>query len=110
MLECMSSQQTRRLALSLVVPLRNEEASLLDLLATIRLQALPPDEVIPGDGGSAGQAVRPARQPAAGEPRFRVLEAGPATPGKGRNVGIAAAQHGWIALTDAGISLEPAWL
>ena len=38
------------------------------------------------------------------------MEAGPATPGRGRNIGIAAAHHEWIALTDAGIRLEPTWL
>src|SRR5207237_2466805 len=29
---------------------------------------------------------------------------------KGRNLGIAAAANDWIALTDAGIRLEPDWL
>jgi len=46
----------------------------------------------------------------AGDTKFRVLEAGEATPGRGRNVGIAAARYAWIALTDAGVRLEPAWL
>jgi glycosyltransferase involved in cell wall biosynthesis len=39
-----------------------------------------------------------------------VIQAGDATPGRGRNVGIAAASYEWIALTDAGIRLEPTWL
>jgi len=39
-----------------------------------------------------------------------VIEAGPATPGRGRNIGIAHAANDWIALTDAGIRLQSNWL
>lgn len=42
--------------------------------------------------------------------RFRIIEAGDATPGRGRNAGIAVALNDWIALTDAGIRLESTWL
>jgi glycosyltransferase involved in cell wall biosynthesis len=96
--------------ISLVIPVRNEEASLPALLASIQRQARPPDEVILVDGGSTDGTVALARQLTFSDPRYRVLEAGDATPGRGRNVGIAAARHDWIALTDAGIRLEPTWL
>ena len=46
----------------------------------------------------------------AGDARFRVVEAGDATPGRGRNVGVAAARNDWVAFTDAGIRLEASWL
>jgi hypothetical protein len=39
-----------------------------------------------------------------------LIEAGNATPGRGRNVGIAAAASEWIALTDAGAWPESTWL
>jgi glycosyltransferase involved in cell wall biosynthesis len=97
-------------AVSLVVPVRDEETSLDALIESIRAQTRLPDEVLLVDGGSIDRTVELASQLTAGDERFRVLLAGEATPGRGRNVGIAAARHDWIALTDAGISLEPTWL
>ena len=95
---------------SLVIPVRNEESSLLDLIATIRSQLTQPDEVILVDGGSIDQTVALARKLTSEDPRFRVIEAGPATPGRGRNIGFRAAKFNWIAFTDAGIELDPGWL
>ena len=99
-----------RLQVTLVVPVRNEERSLRRLVESIRAQTRPPDEVILVDGGSVDGTVAVAGALTAYDPRFRVIEAGDATPGCGRNVGIAAARFDWVALTDAGIRLEPMWL
>jgi glycosyltransferase involved in cell wall biosynthesis len=98
------------LAVSLVIPVRNEEASLPGFLSSIHRQSRHPDEVILVDGGSTDRTVALVRELIAGDLRFRVIVAGEATPGRGRNVGIAAATHDWVALTDAGIFLEPTWL
>ena len=95
---------------SLVVPLRNEEASLPALLESVGRQTRPPDEIVLVDGGSTDGTVALARRYAAEDPRIRVVEAGDATPGRGRNVGVAAAAHDWVAFTDAGITLDAAWL
>jgi len=54
--------------------------------------------------------VQRVRELVGDEPRFHLVEAGDATPGRGRNVGILAASYDWVALTDAGIQLEPHWL
>jgi glycosyltransferase involved in cell wall biosynthesis len=101
----------RQFDVSLVIPVRNEEESLPALLDSIRGQTYPPSEVILVDGGSTDETVKVARQMAAdsGE-ELRVIEAKEATPGRGRNIGIGAARCEWIALTDAGIRLEPTWL
>jgi len=96
--------------ISLVVPLRNEEESLGRLVASVRRQTRPPDEVVLVDGGSTDRTVALAHELAAGDPRFRIVEAGAATPGRGRNVGAEAARNPWIAFTDAGITLDPDWL
>jgi glycosyltransferase involved in cell wall biosynthesis len=90
--------------------MRNEAATLDALLASIRQQTRPPDEVLLVDGGSTDDTAALARAATESDPRFKVIEAGPATPGRGRNVGIAAASNDWIALTDAGIRLDPHWL
>jgi glycosyltransferase involved in cell wall biosynthesis len=96
--------------ISLVVPIRNEEETIGALIDSILRQTRPPDEVLLVDGGSTDKTVERARLLVAGDARFEVIEAGDATPGRGRNEGISAASFDWIALTDAGIRLEPAWL
>src|SRR5437016_8551578 len=74
------------LRISLVVPVRNEEASLPGLISSIRRQTRAPDEIILVDGGSTDQTVTVATELSTDDPRFRILEAGEATPGRGRNV------------------------
>lgn len=95
---------------SLVVPLRNEEQSLPRLLETIWQQSFQPAEIILVDGGSSDTTLELAQRAAESDPKVRVIEAGPATPGRGRNIGIATASYDWVALTDAGNRLEPTWL
>jgi glycosyltransferase involved in cell wall biosynthesis len=96
--------------ISLVIPVRNEVRSLPSLIESIRRQTRSPEEILLVDGGSTDATVALARELTANDRRFRVLEAGEATPGRGRNVGITATVHEWVALTDAGIRLDPAWL
>jgi glycosyltransferase involved in cell wall biosynthesis len=99
-----------RIDVSLVIPLRNEEQSLPHLLETIRQQTFPPSEIILVDGGSSDSTLSLARCAAESDAKIHVIDAGPATPGRGRNVGIEAACHEWVALTDAGNHLEATWL
>jgi glycosyltransferase involved in cell wall biosynthesis len=96
--------------ISLIVPVRNEEESLARLVSSIRAQTRQPDEVLLVDGGSTDRTVALARELAAGDERFRVVEAGEATPGRGRNVGAGEARYPWLAFTDAGMWLDPEWL
>src|SRR5918912_876135 len=88
--------------ISLVVPVRDEAASVHVLLDSIAAQTRQPDEIIFVDGGSRDASQKMAR--------IRIIEAAEASPGRGRNLGIEAARHEWVALTDAGIRLEPQWL
>lgn len=105
-----SADKARSAPVSLVIPVRNEESSLTALIASIAEQTCQPDEILLVDGGSSDRTVELARHQLKDKPRYRVIEAGAATPGRGRNLGIAAASNEWIALTDAGIRLEPDWL
>jgi glycosyltransferase involved in cell wall biosynthesis len=95
---------------TIVVPVRDEEASVDDLAASIAAQAVAPAAVVFVDGGSTDRTARVLAGWAAQRPSWRVLDAGPATPGRARNLGIAAATTEWVALTDAGIELDPHWL
>jgi glycosyltransferase involved in cell wall biosynthesis len=96
--------------ISLVIPVRDEEASLPALLESIASQSRQPDEIVIVDGGSKDRTVEMLREAALRDRRIRIVETDHATPGKGRNLGIAAASNEWIALTDAGIRLEREWL
>lgn len=96
--------------LTLVIPLKNEAGSVTALIESVRQQLHQPDSIILVDGGSTDETVQLIRRATANDSRFKVIEAGPAMPGKGRNIGAANASTPWIAFTDAGIRLERDWL
>lgn len=98
------------LPVSLVIPVRDEEATVDSLLASIGAQTQPVDEVIFVDSASLDRTVARLREASLGNTPIRIIESGAGSPGKGRNIGIAAATNEWVALTDAGIKLEPRWL
>jgi glycosyltransferase involved in cell wall biosynthesis len=99
-----------KLFISLVIPVRNESATIGDLIDSVSAQTYSPDEIIFVDGGSVDDTMAKLYPQSQMDERIRVIEAGEATPGRGRNIGIASARNDWIALTDAGIRLEPDWL
>lgn len=98
------------LQVSLVIPARDEARSLPTLLASVRAQTRPPDEVVVVDGGSRDGSVELVEAWQRDWDRLRLVRTSGATPGEGRNLGIQAAAHQVIALTDAGIRLDPRWL
>jgi glycosyltransferase involved in cell wall biosynthesis len=98
------------LRISLVIPVRNEAATISDLLGSVYGQTLRPSEIVFVDGGSGDNTVPILRKAAQEDSSLHLLEAQDATPGRGRNIGVEAASNDWIALTDAGIRLEPTWL
>ena len=99
-----------KLEVSLVIPVRDEAASINNLLASVAAQTRAPDEVVIVDGGSKDGTLKLLREARAHNPKIRVIEASKASPGLGRNIGISNARYEWIALTDAGIRLDPHWL
>src|SRR5262245_59531612 len=76
-----------QLEVSVVTPLRNEARSLATVIAGLRQQTFEPAEVILVDGGSTDDTVELARHMTQKDARFRIIEAGPSTPGRGRNLG-----------------------
>jgi glycosyltransferase involved in cell wall biosynthesis len=103
-----SGQAPRRV--SVVVPVRNEERSIRELLESLRSQTRCPDEVVICDGGSTDGTVRCIERYASCGFPIRLVRTGPALPGRARNIAIRAARFELIALTDAGIRLDPRWL
>jgi glycosyltransferase involved in cell wall biosynthesis len=95
---------------TLVIPVRNEAENISQLIESIRGQTTKPDEVIFVDGGSRDGTIEVLCRACEENSEFRLLEAGRALPGQGRNIGVANASFDWIAFTDAGNQLEPEWL
>jgi glycosyltransferase involved in cell wall biosynthesis len=94
---------------ALIVTVLNEAGTIDDLLESIARQTRPPDEVVIVDGGSADGTWEhllgwTSRLP------MRCLHAPGASIARGRNLAIEAATCEVIAVTDAGVRLEPDWL
>lgn len=96
-------------SVSLILTVKDEAATIDDLLASIATQTRRPDEVVVVDGGSRDGTVARLR---AWEGRLplRVIEAPGATISEGRNRALAVATGEIVAVTDAGVRLDPAWL
>jgi glycosyltransferase involved in cell wall biosynthesis len=98
---------------SLVVPVKNEADSIERLMASVAGQTRRPDEMIIVDGGSKDgtpEIVEEWMKRRSLSDWGRLVRVDEATPGKGRNIGVANAKYEWIAFTDAGIRVEEHWL
>jgi glycosyltransferase involved in cell wall biosynthesis len=95
---------------SIVIPVRDEEASIRELLDSLLAQTRPPDEIVITDGGSTDATPQIIEEYIRKGAPVRLIRAGAALPGRGRNLGAAQASHEWIAFTDAGIRLANNWL
>jgi glycosyltransferase involved in cell wall biosynthesis len=95
---------------SVVVPVRDEEHSIRELLDSLLAQTRPPDEIVITDGGSVDATPQIIEDYIRRGAPVRLIRAGAALPGRGRNLGAAQASFEWLAFTDAGIRLENNWL
>jgi glycosyltransferase involved in cell wall biosynthesis len=88
----------------------NEADSLATLFASIAEQTRQPDEIVVVDGGSTDGTADVARAwQVRGLPITLLVRPG-ANISAGRNAAIAATAAPLIAVTDAGVRLEPGWL
>ena len=94
---------------ALILTVLDEADTLCALLQSIAQQRLAPDEVVVVDGGSTDTTLEQLRGWSDRLP-LRVLEAPGANISQGRNRAIAATSAEVIAVTDAGVHLEPDWL
>lgn len=99
---------------SVVVPMRDEAATVVALLEGLARQETLPREIVFVDTGSVdGSAGRVrdwwAASGWAGTDCRVIVEPG-AFPGGGRNAGVSASTQPWIAFIDCGIVPEPGWL
>ena len=95
---------------SMVIPVRDEEASIRELLDSLLAQTHPLDEILITDGGSVDATPQIVEEYIRAGAPLRLIRSGPAMPGRGRNLGAEQASHEWLAFTDAGNRLNPDWL
>jgi glycosyltransferase involved in cell wall biosynthesis len=103
------SLKSRPPRVALVVTVLNERNSIDRLLASIEVQTRLPDELIVVDGGSRDDTVGRLESWRRRLPLRLLVEAGTSI-AQGRNLGIAASHCPLIAVTDAGVRLDPHWL
>jgi len=96
--------------ISVVIPVRNEERTIVALLDSLKQQTLTPAEIIVADGGSTDRTVEIVEGYDRGILTIRLIRGGPGFPGRGRNLGSARAVNEWIAFIDAGVKPSPQWL
>ncbi|NHM28242.1 glycosyltransferase [Desulfofundulus sp. TPOSR] len=95
---------------SVVLTIKNEESSIAEVLEALLSQSRPPDEIVVVDGGSTDRTVEIVRQFARDHDTIRLIEAPGTNIAQGRNIGIRAATHNLIAVTDAGCRADRDWL
>jgi glycosyltransferase involved in cell wall biosynthesis len=100
---------TIRKPVSLVVTVLNESEAITKLLDSILAQRRLPDEVVVVDGGSSDDTLAVLERYQGRLPLKIIVDVG-ANISRGRNVGIQSATYELIAVTDAGVRLDPQWL
>ena len=96
--------------ISVIIPVRNEEASIGGLIESLLQQTLRPDEIVVTDGGSTDATPGIISEFIDRGAPIRLLRESAALPGRGRNLAAAQAANEWLAFIDAGTSPEPIWL
>jgi glycosyltransferase involved in cell wall biosynthesis len=94
---------------ALILTVLSEAATIDALLESVAAQTHPPDEVVVADGGSADGTLESLQRWSSRLP-LRVVQAPGANIARGRNLAIRSAHSELIAVTDAGVRLEPDWL
>lgn len=104
----------QNLPVSIVIPVRNEAATLHELFASLDALSPKPAEVVfvdtGSDDGSAELIKDWMAHAEAARVRSRLCLQPDAYPGAARNAGVKAATESWIAFLDAGITPHADWL
>jgi glycosyltransferase involved in cell wall biosynthesis len=97
-------------AISVAIPVRNEESSIEQLISSLLDQTLPPHEIVITDGGSADATTSIIERYINTGAPIRLIKTKGALPGRGRNLSAANSSCQWLAFIDGGIRPSPDWL
>ena len=100
----------KNMKVSVVVPVRDEEDSIRELLDGLLNQTRLPDEIIITDGGSVDSTPQIIQDYIDKGAPVSLIRAGAALPGRGRNLGAEQSRCEWLAFTDAGTRPANDWL
>lgn len=95
---------------SVVVPVRDEEESIRDLINGLLQQTFAPREILITDGGSLDGTISIIEEFIEDGSPIKLFRERDSLPGHARNVGAAHASCEWIAFIDAGTIPRPDWL
>ena len=98
-----------KMRVALITTVLNEEGSLPSLLESIASQSRQPDELIVVDGGSTDRSVSILNEWQDRLPVQVLVQPG-ANISQGRNAAIERTSCDIVAVTDAGVHLDPDWL
>lgn len=96
---------------TLVVTVLNEASTILELLESIKRQSSNPKEVVLVDGGSSDETLELAKNFSKQNPKLNLkVYKKLGNRSVGRNFAISKSENDWIAITDAGCTLDKNWL
>lgn len=101
---------SRPIEISVVIPVRNEEDSILALLGGLHEQTLPFAEIVITDSGSTDATTEIIEEFIQAGAAITLIREKAALPGRGRNLAAAQARCDWIAFIDAGNTPAADWL
>lgn len=96
--------------ISIVIPAKNEAATIGPLLDGLLSQSLPPTEILITDGGSTDETAAIIERYAATYSQIELFREKEALPGRGRNIAAANSACEWLAFIDAGVVPAHDWL
>src|SRR4051812_12999391 len=99
-----------RPSLSVIATVLHGASTIRELLNSLEAQTLQPEEIVFADGGSTDRTLPILREWAGGRANVAVLSLTGCNISQGRNAAIQQASGPIIAVTDAGVTLEPTWL
>jgi cellulose synthase/poly-beta-1,6-N-acetylglucosamine synthase-like glycosyltransferase len=98
------------LKISVVIPVKDEEESIRVLLDGLLTQTRRANEIVITDGGSTDRTTEIIEEYARGGAPVRLIRAGVALPGRGRNLAAEQATSDWLAFIDAGTRPSADWI
>jgi len=104
------SPRPESIAISVVVPVRDEADSIRRLIEALLGQTRPPNEIVITDGGSVDGTREIIREIISQGAPVKLILDEDSLPGRSRNLAVANAKNDWIGFIDAGIKPEASWL